>query len=306
MAPPALFAVAANVVLPIFLVASLGFAARRALAIDPRPITRLALYVLVPALLFDSLLTTNMGGEEIARIGAYAALLMLIMVGLATATSWALRLDRSTASGLVLGVAFMNATNYGLPATLFAFGQEGFDRAVVFAAFCAILIFSVGAFVAARGRLSWRRALLSTAQIPVLWAGLAGLLLRAAGAELPSPLQRAVGVLASGAIPTVMLLLGMQIAGIRLRQLSGAPFAACVFRLGVSPAIGMALVALLGPTSLTAKVLILEAAMPAAVNVALLAGEFETEPDLVASITLLSTALSVFTVTAWAAYLQSL
>ena len=42
-----------NVVLPVFLIAGVGFTVRRALDIDPRPIGRLGLYVLVPSLLFN-------------------------------------------------------------------------------------------------------------------------------------------------------------------------------------------------------------------------------------------------------------
>ncbi len=63
---------------------------------------------------------------------------------------------------------------------------------------------------------------------------------------------------------------------------------------------------LLQPSALTAKVLVLQSAMPTAVNVTLVAAEFDAEPDLVSSVALLTTAISVLTLTGWVAYLQGL
>lgn len=295
-----------NVVLPVFLIASVGFAARRSLAIDPRPIARLSLSVLVPALLFNSMLSARMGGEEIVRIGAYAVLLTAGLVALGFTAGALLRFDRSETSGVVLSVGFMNAVNYGLPVNLFAFGQEGFDRAAVFAVFETTLTFSIAVFIAARGKLPWRAALLPTLQMPVLWAAAAGLALRGAGVELPLPLQRAITILSGAAVPVVILLLGMQIAGLRARRLRPSAIIATAGRLGVSPALGLLLVSLLVLEPLTARALVLEAAMPTSVNVTLLAAEFDADPDLVATVALLTTAASVVTVAVWVRFLQAL
>jgi predicted permease len=295
-----------NVVLPVFLIAGVGFTARRALAFDPRPVAQLSLYVLVPTLLFQSMLTAKMGGDEIVRIGVYAILLTAILIGVGFATGSILRAGRAETSGLALSITFMNAVNYGLPVNLFVFGQEGFDRAAVFAVFQILLTFSLAVFVAARGRLPWRKALLPVVRMPVLWAAAAGIVLRAAGVELPLPLQRAVTILAGAAVPMVILLLGMQIAGLKARGLRPSAVAATVGRLGVSPAIGLLLVALLAPEPLTAKVLVLEAAMPTSVNVTLLAAEFDADPDLVATVALLTTVASILTVALWVGFLQAL
>jgi predicted permease len=91
-----------------------------------------------------------------------------------------------------------------------------------------------------------------------------------------------------------------------LKRIPAETFVACALRLLVSPLIGGLLVLLLQPAPLTGKVLVLQSAMPTAVNVAVIATEFDAEPDLVSSIVLLTTGLSLVTVTAWVAYLQSL
>jgi predicted permease len=301
-----LFGTIANVVLPVFLIAGVGFAVRKVLDVDPRPIGRLSLYVLVPTLLFKSMLTAQMGGDEIVRIGVYALLLTSILVGLGFVCGGLLRAGRAETSGLALSMTFMNAVNYGLPVNLFAFGQEGFDRAAVFAVFETTLTFSLAVFVAARGQLPWRKALLPVLQMPVLWAAVAGIGCRAADVVLPLPLERALNILAGAAVPVVILLLGMQVASLSFRRLRPSAVVATVGRLGVSPALGLLLVALLAPEPLTAKVLVLEAAMPTSVNVTLLASEFDADPDLVATVALLTTATSIVTVAIWVTVLQSL
>jgi predicted permease len=294
-----------NVVLPVFLIAGIGFIGRRALKLDPQPIARLALYILVPALLFQTLLTTQIQGEEIAQIGAFAIILTVVLVILGGVSARLAGASRPEAAGLTMAITFINAANYGAPVNLFAFGQEGFDRALVFVVFENILTYTVGVFVAARGRMPWGRAMGSVARMPVLWAALAAIALRVTGLELPLPVQRATQVLSGAAIPVVILLLGLQIAGMRLRRLGARVFGAVGARLLVSPLIGLGLVALLAPAPLTAKVLVLEAAMPTAVNATLIASEFDAEPELVSSAALLGTALSLLTVTAWVAFLQS-
>ena len=304
--PAALLLITVNVVLPVLLIASVGFIARRALGIDPRPITRLTLYVMIPVLLFNSLLTTKMGGDEIARIAIYAILLTAVLVAVGFGMARALRLSRSEASGITLSVAFVNAANYGLPVNLFAFGQEGFDRAVIFAAFAAMLTFSVALFVAARGRLAWRQALLPVVQIPVVWAGVAAGLIRVSGVEVPDIAQRTIALLSQGTVPIIILLLGMQVANMNAKRLGTPAFAAIGVRLFLSPILGLGLVALLQPDPLTAKVLVLASAMPTAVNVALLAAEFDAEPELVSSVVLITTILSIATVPGWVAFLQNL
>src|SRR5205085_1779549 len=119
---------------------------RRFLALDPGPIARVALYLLVPSLLFQTLISTKIEGGEIARIGGFAIILTAILVALGGITCRMLGANRRQAAGLTMALAFINAANYGLPVNLFAFGQDGFDRAAVFVVFQNVLTYTVGVF----------------------------------------------------------------------------------------------------------------------------------------------------------------
>src|SRR5205085_12538234 len=167
------------------IIAFVGFLARRALRLDPQPIARLALYVFVPSLVLNSLLTTQMGGAEIARIGAFVVTLTLVLIAVSAGSARLIGLRRSDARGLTLSVSFINAANYGLPVSLFAFGQDGFDRAVIFATFESILIYTLALAVAARGELGWREALGPMLRVPVAWVAVVAIALRLIDVRLP-------------------------------------------------------------------------------------------------------------------------
>jgi predicted permease len=111
--------------------------------------------------------------------------------------------------------------------------------------------------------------------------------------------MKPIGLLANGALVMLIILLGMQVAGIKVRGTGTRTVVPVLLRLVVSPLVGLALVALLKPEPLTAKVLVLESSMPAAVNTTLLAVQFGTEPEQVSAVTLVSTLLSVVTVAFW-------
>src|SRR5713226_6352914 len=108
-----LFSITLNVVLPIFMMAGVGLIVRLRCNLDPRTISPLGIYVLMPALLFTSLSTTKMEGEEVLRIGAFTLALILLLVAGTTIVTSLLRVSRAESSALTMVVAFMNSANYG-------------------------------------------------------------------------------------------------------------------------------------------------------------------------------------------------
>lgn len=291
-------------VLPVFLLAGLGYVARTVLKADVKDPAKLAVYLMTPGLIMNSILTSRLESGEVGKILAYLLLLtlgmILITLGLGRLLGW----RPSERNGAVLSTSFMNAANYGLPVVLLAFGQEGFDRAAIFVVVESILMYSVAVFFAARGRMEWRSAAASVFRLPLIWAAAAALFVRLTGAALPVFIMKPIGLLANGAIVLVVILLGMQVASIRLKGALAKIATASFLRLAISPLVGLGLVALLRPDPLTARVLVLESAMPAAVNTTLLAVQFDAEPDQVSGVTLATTLLSLVTVTFWVWFLQ--
>lgn len=300
-----LFQALVNTVLPIFLLAGLGWVARTVVNVDVREPAKLAVYLLVPGLIVNSILTSQLQAGEVGKIIAFGLLITAVLVGLTLTIGRLIGWNAAERSASVLGTSFMNAANYGLPVVFFAFGQAGFERAAVFVVLQSLMYYSVGVFFAARGRMNWREAVRATFKLPLIWAAAGALVLRLSGVVLPVVVMKPLGLLANSAIGMVLLLLGMQVASIKLRGARSKIAVGTVLRLVASPLIGLVLVALLKPDPLTAKVLVLQSAMPTAVNTTLLAVQFDAEPDLVSGICLVSTLASLGTVTYWVWFLQA-
>lgn len=293
---------AANL-LPILLVAGAGFLLQRALRPDPRPLAQVAFYILSPALVFQLLVRSNIQAAGLMRMFLLTLFLVLALSGLSWLTARSLGLDRPATAAFVLSATFMNAGNYGLPLNQFAFGDEGLAWASLFFVSSAMLTNSLGVYTASTGRASPAVALRGLLKVPAMYAIPLAFLVRGLQWGVPLPLARGVDLAAAAAIPTMLLLLGMQIGrwgwpgDLRFLGLSGA------FRLLLSPALALLLANLLNLDGLALNSSIIEAAMPTAVMTTVLAVEYDARPDLVSGVVLATTLLSPLTVTPLLAWL---
>jgi predicted permease len=214
-----------------------------------------------------------------------------------------LRLDRQTLSSFLLVVMFSNSGNYALPVVLFAFGDAALSHASVYFVTSAVLVYTVGVFVAAK-RLSVRRAFLSLARVPAIYAVAAASVVMVTGVELPLAAMRPVRMLSDAALPTMLLVLGMQLERAVMPKRPAAVAIAVMLSLVGGPLVGLGLSILLGLAGPARQAAILMASMPAAVITTVLALEFDLEPSFATSAVFISTILSPFSLVLVIAYLQ--
>jgi hypothetical protein len=154
---------------------------------------------------------------------------------------------------------------------------------------------TLGVAVASAGKASLATAFRNSLQVPVLYAAVAGLLLNQMGGEIPTPIFRAVDLMANAAVPGMLALLGVQLRASPLFQGQGVIWRSSAVRLVASPLLAVGLCALLAIGGIERDVLILQAAMPTAVMGAVLATEYDTAPQLVAAVIFMTTLLSMGT-----------
>jgi len=299
-----LLAIFVQNILPIFIVAGIGLLIVRYLGADVQTLSRVTLYVLTPCLLFDVLVTSNVSADEFGRL-TLLALGTILGIGLiAWLVTRALRLDRVMTSAFMVVVMFANGGNYGLPLTLFVFGQEALARATIYFVVSIVLTYTIGIFLASSGRRSMGEALLIVLRIPSIYASAAAIVVILTGVETPSFLMRPIKLLGDAAIPVMILVLGMQLeravkpASLRLVGL------AVGLRLVVSALLGLLLAQFIGLSGTARQAGVLQSAMPVAVVTTILAVEFEVEPAFVTSVVFLSTILSPLTLTPLIALLK--
>lgn len=294
-------------VAPIFIVAGLGYWLGRRFDLDAAPLSRIVFYLLGPALVFDLIVGNTVHAAEIGQV----TLLTLGGLGLVALAAWlvgrALRLERAALAALLLVSVFPNAGNYGLPLIGFAFGQQAQALAGIYFILTAILFNTVGVLVASLGRMGWLDALRATLRVPMVYAVLAGLALQMTGWQLPEALSRSVDLLSAGAIPAMLLLLGLELRKATFIRREKMLAAALVLRLLLSPAlVGLAAWAWMGAVSpMLLRAVLLEAAMPTAVSTTVLALEYHLDGAFVSMTVLVSTLLSLLSVTFLLAFLGS-
>ncbi|QIN78228.1 transporter [Rubrobacter marinus] len=298
-----------RVMVPILVVVGAGFWLRRVTDLDVRPLTRVTLYLLSPALIFSSLVEAEIGGGQTLRIVAFSVLLVAAMGLLALAAGRALGYSRETNTALMLSTMFTNTGNYGLPLALFAFGGDGFDRAVLFFVAQGVLVHTLGIYLAGsgggEGRGGWRGGATTLLRMPQLYAVAAALTLRWVGPEVVTQSRGVVGslfegisLMGSAAIPLLLVVLGAELARARVEAADavGVSVAAAIRLLAAVP-VSYGLARALGLDPLATDLAVVLGSMPTAVNVTVLALEFDVRPKLVGSIVVVTTVLSFATLT---------
>lgn len=279
-----------RIVLPVFSVVAVGWGLGRWGKIDGKTLTTVALYVAVPALLFDSLASRAPGPASFGRVALAAAAICLGLALVAFLIARALKLPYR---GFVLTSGFMNAGNFGLPFALLAWGEDALTQAVTFYVTMAALQSTVGIWVASGRADGWKETL----RLPLIYAALAGLWAGWGDIEVPFFLSRAIELLAQTAIPLMLITLGMALHGIRPAAIGAATFAA-VLRIAGGFALAYVTCEMIGLDGVMRNVVLLSGSMPAAVMNVVLAGRYDADRGQVATTVLISTLLAAVTVPA--------
>lgn len=292
-----------NNLLPIFLIAGIGYLVGRWLRISPKPISQVIFYIFSPALIFDLIAHSQLSTQIIFQVGAIATATALILSFLAYLIGRAIKLDRKLLAAVILVTILPNAGNYGLSVNLFAFGEEALAYASLYFSFSVILMYTVGVVIASLGSVGLKTSLISLLKVPSIYAVPLAFIFMAYQLQLPTPVERAVSLLSDATIPAMIVLLGLQLQKLTRNLHLTALSVSAILRLIVSPLIGLGLALVVGLQGAALQAVVSESAMPSAVTNTVLATEYDVEPAFVASVVFYTTILSPLTVTPLLAFL---
>ncbi|MFH1559916.1 MAG: AEC family transporter [Chloroflexota bacterium] len=286
-----------NVIMPVFLVAVIAGVFQRWRKVPVGPLSQVTLYLLIPALIFTSLVEQKIPASASARIVGTLLLTTTLIILTSIVVSKILRHDRAMRSAFMLSTGFPNAGNLALPILLLAFGEEGLAVGVIVFVTQAINGQSLGVFVAAGSQMNGMESLKQVFKLPAVYAIVAALLVRALGIELPLIVSQPVKLLSQATIPSMLMVLGFQLGGeLRLNSL-GSLAAALVVRLLISVPLAYFATVLFGLDALSQSVVIIVYAMPVAVYTIILSTEFKTNPQFVTNAVVTSTLVSTLSLT---------
>jgi malate permease and related proteins len=287
-----------KVILPIFLLASVGFAAQKLLKMDTRTFTRLNVYIFIPAVLFVKIYSSDVSLTFFGTLLGFILCIEIIMFLIGETVSRVFRYPRSIKKAFCNSLLFFNSGNYGLPLVDLAFRNNPIASAsqVFIMLIQNITTNTFGVFQASSGNSTYRKALKNILQMPSLYVLAVAVIVKATGCEVPDPILVPMQYVSNGFIAIALLTLGVQLADIKVAFRFKDVLASSCIRLVLSPLIGYALVSLMGIHGILAQSLIVGVSTPTAVNTAILAKEFDNEPEYASQIVMVSTLLSAVTV----------
>jgi len=275
----------------------------RKLKVPPQAVSRVGFYLFSPCLLFNLLFTSDLNGSDVLRMMGFAGFIMTLVGAGAWLLGRALKLDRRMQTALMISGMFMNSGNLGLPLVKFAFGESALSHAAVYFITMIVLTNTVGVLVASLGSTGFWQAISGLLKVPVVYMAPLALLLKLQGWSLPLPLARIVEMLGNAAIPTMLVVMGLQFHAARWNGHSRALISAAGLRLLAGPALAIAISPLFGLSGAARQAGAIESAMPTAVMATILATEYDAEPAFVSYVVFTSTLLCPLTLTPLLAFL---
>lgn len=282
-------------IVPIFLVAGLGYWLRRYKQVDARPLASVVFNGFSPALVFASLVNSALPVVEVGKLAGFAVITIVLMGLAGLLASRVLGLEKSEAAVLLLGLMFVNGGNYGLTLNQLRYGDAGLSLAIVFYIVSTILAYTLGVFVVSMGSRTWRESLRKLAGVPAIYAVFIAMIVYGLRIPVPGPLMAAIELAGEGAIPAMILVLGMNMADMEGLAELRLTVPTVLLRLLGGPIVAILVAALIGLQGLGRSVSIIEASMPTAVLTTVLATEFDVRPTTMTGIVVLSTLLSPIT-----------
>ncbi len=272
---------------PVFLLGAAGFGwVRLGYDYPTEFVTRLAMTLAVPCLIFTALVQADIDAGAVLSLGAATALAYgiaaLLVLGLLKLTGFHLR-------GFWAPLTFGNTGNLGLPPALFAFGDQGLGLAVVVFAIMAIAMFTFGLWMVAGAANPFR-----VLKEPILWASVIGVLAMTLDWNPPEIAMNALGLMGQLGIPLMLLTLGAAVA--RLKPANALPaLGLSLAKLAIGLMAALAAAWALGLRDLPLAILILQMVTPVGVTSYLLSERYKCEPEAVAGLVVISTLLAIAT-----------
>jgi len=292
-----LISVFAKNILPVLVISGAGFALGKVFHLESRSLGKILFFIFSPLLVFDLLTSASLPFDRIGLMMGFTAVSSLVIAGIAFLVGKALHLEKGALIVVVLTSMFMNAGNFGLPLVSFAFGQQALAYASVYFVTNTLLLNTAGVFFASMGNLDIKKALLGILKVPAIYAILAALVFIRTGWKLPEPIARAVSLGSAGAIPGMLILLGLELTRVEWTRNMKLMIIPVFLRLVVSPLLGILSSPLFGLTGPAYQASMTENGTPSAVMVTVLAEEYNLDSSLVTAVIFISTILCPLTLT---------
>ncbi|GBF12345.1 AEC family transporter [Tepidibacillus infernus] len=293
------FTILVDIILPVFILISLGFWLHRKFQLDLYTLAKINIYYLVPSIIFTKLYNVEFSLYLFLQIFLFFVLQIAFLYFLTWLVNKIFHHEKGLGTAFSNSVIFYNSGNYGVPVNDLVFRHDTFAMSiqVIVLTLQNIFTFSYGVFALQSVNGRNLKTILSYFKMPVFYAMALGILFNVLNIQVPSFVLVPVNYISDALIAIALLTLGAQVANLKIQYINLTIFFSLFFRLLVGPAISFVIIWLFHIEGIMAQAMILSASMPTAVNSAIIAQEYNNEPEYAAQVVLLSTLFSSLTVT---------
>ena len=289
-------------ILSIIIMIGLGYFLKRIDFLSEKdidPFNKIVMYILLPCMIFHALYSADL--SLISKLGILPFIILISSFATGLVSYFILRqlkLDDITLWSVLVTVMIANTAFMGYPVTLGIFGQEGFLRAIFcdIATLCIFLILSFVLIMKFGGTV--KTAVKKITFFPPLWAVILGLGFNFVNIPIGPVIDNTVNYLGQGAIPLIMIALGLSIDFSAIRRSKSMIVFTSIMKLAFFPFVAFVAASQLGLIDLQFKISIVEAAMPSGMMSLLLVITYKLDYELTSDCILINTVISLITLPA--------
>lgn len=286
-------------ILSIILMIAIGYVLKRIdfLSDDDVPtLNNIVIYILLPCMIFSALYSADL--SLLPKLGTLPFIILAssFITGIISYLILKrLKLPDIQLWSVLVTVMIANTAFMGYPINLGIYGHEGFLRAI-FCDIATLITFLLLSFVLVlKFGGSVRTAVKKIVFFPSLWAIVLGIILNLLNIPIGPVLDNTISYLGNGAIPLIMLSLGISIDLAGIKRSKAMIIFTSIMKLAFFPLIAFLIVSFLGFSGLDFKVSIIEAAMPSGMMSLILAISYRLDYELTSDCILINTVISLVT-----------
>ncbi|MTI57620.1 MAG: AEC family transporter [Geosporobacter ferrireducens] len=297
-----------NSIMPIFIIISLGFVLGKKFEMNIFTLSRIVVYLLVPAFIFENIFTVNFDFSMV-KILLFSVVYLASNYILAKIISNILKYDARLSDAFANSIMFNNIGNIGLPLITLAFSTAPFvvgektpylNEAL--AALVVVMIFNnvtsntIGFYIGGRGTVSFKKSIINTLKLPAIHAITLALIIKALHFDITlTPIWSALILLKNGLGAIALIAMGVHLSTIKLDFKDVNVYISSFIRLIIGPLLAMLLIYIFRFDSVVAQTILIAYSVPIGLTTALIAIEYNNNQDYTIQAVVASTLFSTIT-----------
>ncbi len=299
-----------NSIMPLFIMIALGFALGKNFELSVITLSKIVIYLLVPAFVFVNLFTVDLDFDMV-KILLFSAAYLLSSFILAKIISRIRKHEAGLSDAFANSIMFNNTGNIGLALITIVFSSAPFIVGEktpylndALAALVMILVFNnvtsntIGFYIGGRATTNLKKSIIRTLKLPVIPAIILVLIMKAINFDMTiTPIWPVLIHLKNGLVAIALIALGIQLAKIKFDFKDVNVYLSSFIRLVIGPALAILFIYLFGFTGITAQTILIAYSVPTGINTALIAMEYNNNQNYAIQAVVSSTIFSMITLT---------